>query len=230
MMNQDYQKAVLSPENDLRQAQIANQIENLPFNVQTMVLDLSTAKLSTAPLRIGFPFQSIMVQDATDTSTNVQIKIGTRDEMQSAFTLKKGDSWSRKKPVPEAFIHWDAQASKSITLVFFVDSEFRSGSMISVNSGGVSISEGSTVSGPTRVTLSAATAAAILPANSDRKVATLQNKTGAALYIAGDNTVTNSGATEGIELADDQIIEWKNTAALYGYSVAGGTVSYIEEE
>jgi hypothetical protein len=197
-----------------------------PFGIQKEVVDLSTASVN--PKRIGFPFRSIYVESATDVLANISLKPNSSDSFQSAIKLKQNDSWSRDLPVSEAYLSWDAQPGKTITLVYMLDSEFRSGSQISVTGGGVSIVDGSTVTGPTRVTLAATTAAAIAPALSTRKKATIENKTGADLYI-GDSTVTNSGATEGIKVAAGGIIYWQNTGALYGYSVAGGNVHRLEE-
>lgn len=201
-----------------------------PFAIQKLELELDTARTEENPYRIGFPFKAVYVQSATDTSTVIKFKPQTKDTFQSAVELGRKDVLNFEYPLSEAFLHWDAQTNKSVTLIFFVDAEFKSGSQISQNSGGVSINDGSTVSAPTQVTLSATTAAIICPANSDRKVATIENATGADLYIGGDNTITNSGATRGIKIANGEKIVYRNTAALYGYSVAGGDVHYIEEE
>lgn len=201
-----------------------------PFAVQAVTLDLSTARLETNPYRVNFPFRSVYVQDTTDRSTEISVKLISDDSIQSAFKLRQNDALSNSYPFPGAVFYWDAQASKSITLVFFIDAEFRSGKIITQSTGGVTLSDGSTFGPPTRVTLSAATAAVILPANPDRITATVQNNTGADLFIAGDNTVTNSGATRGISVSNGEKIVVRNTAALYGYSVAGGDVNYVEEE
>lgn len=139
------------------------------------------------------------------------------------------DAWGLGYPINACYIHWAAQSGKTITLQFFLNSDFRSGSQISQNSGGVSIVEG-TSSSFASTTLSAATAAALgLGALSTRNVATYYNDTGAVLFVGSDATVTNAGATKGIPVQPGDSIVWKNTAALYGYSVAGGVVEYLEE-
>lgn len=222
-------RAVLTQDRDKELARIADAINSLPFSVQSMTIDLSTAKLSTSPLKVGFPFKSLFIQDATDVLSNIYFRPNTVDSMQSAFNLKKNDAWSNDYPIAQGFLHWDAQASKTITLVFFTSSEFRSGSQISVTGGGVSIVDGSTITGPTRVTLSATTATIIAPALSTRKKCTIQNKTGADLYVGGSTIGAVGGVNEGIKIPSDGIIYWQNTGALYGWSVAGGNVHYNEE-
>jgi hypothetical protein len=215
--------ALLRPE----RARITDGTYNKPFNCQSITLDLTTAKLSTSPMKIAFPFTSIFVASATDTTVNVKMQLFGQDSMNSVFSMSKNDSFTMPFPVPEAYLSWPAQAGKSITIVFFVSGEFRPGSQISVINGGVSISEGSAVSLGGQVTLAAATAGIIAPALSTRNVAWIQNKTGADLYL-GDSSITDGGATEGIKVPPDYIIQWRSTAALYGYSTAGGVVSRME--
>lgn len=232
-MKQAFTKAlvdqILAGDRDKSRARIFESNTQRPFGVQKLTLDLSTAKLETDPFVVNFPFRTFFVQTASDNSVEVNFKPVTRDSYQSFFPVKKNDVWSADYPISAAFLHWSAQSGKSITLVFFVDSEFRSGSQISVNSGGVSINDGSSFEAQTRVTLVATTAAIIAPANSDRKLCLIENNTGADLFI-GSATVTNSGATRGIRLAAGDVLEWRNTAALYGYSVAGGDVHYLDQE
>lgn len=221
---------ILQRADELKRARIQNDIAQRPFQVQRLVLDLTSARLETDPLIISFPFRSIFVQDATDNGVSVNFRPTTTDSIQSYFGLKKNDSWNVDTAISRGYLHWSAQSGKTITLIFFTDAEFKSGSQISVNSGGVAISEGSVADATTRVTLAATTAAAIAPANADRNVCLLENATGADLYVSGANTVTDSGATRGIKIASGDYFEWRNTAALYGYSVAGGDVHYLEQE
>jgi hypothetical protein len=219
---------ILQAANLVKQASIFKGGTERPFAVQVMTLDLSTAQLETQPKKIGFPFKSVYAANATDTTVNINLKINSQDSYQSAIPIFQNDSLTMDYPISEAYIHWAAQAAKTIVLVFFVDAEFRSGKQISVTGGGVSIVDGSSIALGAAVTLVAATAALIAPALSTRKKATIQNKTGADIYI-GDSTITNAGATEGIKIPNDGIIYWQNTGGLYGYSVAGGKVSRTEE-
>lgn len=210
-------------------ASVADQLAQRPFSVQIFTIDLGTARLVTNPMKISGQFRSLYIQSATDTIANVQVLLGSRDSTQSAFSMKQNDAISMSNPVSEAFLYWSAQTGKSMTFVTFTDVEFRSGSQISVSGGGVSINTGTTVTGPTQVAISATTATIILPQNTARKQATLQNKTGADLYVGGSTIGAVAGANEGLRIGPNDFYVWNNTAALYGWSVPGGNISYIEE-
>lgn len=194
-----------------------------------IVLDLTTARDINNPFEVLFPFRSVFVEQASDANTFFYLKPSNREDMQKPFRMGLKDSWALPYQIPKCFLHWSAQPGKTVELVFFADGEFRSGSQISVTSGGVSISDGSTVSGPTQVVLAAGVAGIIAPQLLTRKVSIIQNKTGSDFYI-GAATVTSSGATEGIKIPDGAIIEHRNTGALYGFSPAGGNVHRLEEE
>lgn len=213
------------------QAQAFLKRANVEKTVQghRVTLNLNSARDINNPMEILFPFKSVFVEQASDANTFFYLKPSNREDMQKSFRMGLKDSWALPYQIPKCFLHWDAQPGKTAELVFFADAEFRSGSQISVTSGGVSISDGSTVTGPTQAVLTAATAGIIAPQLLTRKVAIIQNKTGSDLYIGGA-AVTGSGATEGIKIAPDAIIEHRNTGALYGFSIGGGNVHRLEEE
>lgn len=229
VMDAETSAMILEEWRRLKSAQIYRASTVKPFSVQTITLDLTTAKLATDPFKIGFPFKSVYISSATDTTVNVNMQVNTRDSYQSSIPLYLNDSWVSDEELSEAYLYWSAQSAKSITLTLFVDSEFRSGKQISVTGGGVTIVDGSSISGPTRVTLAATTATIIAPALSNRKKCTIQNKSGADLYIGGSTIGAVGGATEGIKIPNDGIIYWQNTGALYGWSVPGGNIHYLEE-
>ncbi len=220
---------LLAANDVLKRARIYQGSTERPAKVQVLTIALDTAKLATDPLRIGFPFKSMFITTATDTNVELSVLAGTRDSLQSAFPMHKNDSWNSEEPISEAYLYWAAQSGKSITIIFFIDSMFNSGSQISVSSGGVTLSDGSTISAASRTTLAATTAAVIAAADSTRKVTTLYNNTGGTLYVGGDATVTSSGATTGIGYPNQAIFQHRNTGALYGYSVAGGDVVKVTE-
>lgn len=194
-----------------------------------VVLNLSVARDINNPFEVLFPFRSVFVEQASDANTFFYLKPSNREDMQKPFRMGLKDSWGLPYQLPKCYLHWDAQVGKSVELVFFADGEFRSGSQISVTSGGVSITEGSTVTGPTQVILAAGVAAIIAPQLLTRKIATIQNKSGGDLFI-GAASVTATGATEGIKVSNGNVIEWRNTGAIYGFSVSGGNIHRIEEE
>lgn len=219
-------KAAIRSINDERSALIYNAAVNNPFQVQSYTLDLTTARDVSNPFIINFPFKCIAFKSATDLSTNVDVKFNSFDSGLSSVNFKDNDNLSSDVMFDSAYITHSAQSGKSIVVYIFVSSKFTSGSFL--NSGTVTVSNPTTLVGPTRVVLSAATATIIAPATTARRQATIQNKTGASLYV-GDSTVTNSGATEGIEMVNGAVMYYANTAALYGYSVAGGNVNRLEE-
>ncbi|KYG65268.1 hypothetical protein AZI87_11985 [Bdellovibrio bacteriovorus] len=199
--------------------------QNQGFRVK---IDLSAARAENNPLAVDFPFKSVFVENATDASVQVYLRATSKEDHQTAFLFKMRDSWTIEYQVPRAYLHWAAQPGKTATLVFFPDSEFRSGSQLSVTSGGVSVSDGSVVNTPVSVTLAAGVAAVIVPQNLDRKVALIENKTGSDIWIGGP-AVSNAGANEGIRIASGERLEYRNTGDLYGYSVGGGKVTRVEE-
>jgi hypothetical protein len=196
-----------------------------------MTLALDTAKPDSQPLKIGFPFKALWVQDATDSAVVVNIRVGGRDLTNSPFKLRLNDVWKSDDPMAEAYLDWPAQTGKSVTILYSINSDFTSGRNVSVNSGGVSINEGDSFT-TAQVTMTAATATLIKASLSSRKVLAVQNNTGADLWVGG-SAVSNTGANQGIKVVANGIFYWRNTAALYGYSVAGGAgdsgITYMEE-
>lgn len=222
-------RALVERSEELDLAYLGQNKNERPQTIQKMTFDLSVARPRESAVKALYPFRSLSVESATDPATNIFILPNTDDDQQSFFVAKQNDSWTVERKVSKALLFWDAQPGKKITINFFADSEFRSGSQLSVSSGGVSITEGTSASGPLSVTLLAATAAIIAPVNLSRKVATIENKTGGDIFIAGDNTVTASGVTEGLRVPPGAKIIWKNSGALYGFSVFGGSVARVEE-
>lgn len=190
-----------------------------PTDIQTVTIDLTTARTLANPIRIGFPFKSYFVVASTGgANATFNLHYSTQDISAVGIPLSIKDSGILEFPVRQAYLTNAAQ-SGTMTILFSVTTEFRSGSQISLSSGGVSITEGSTLSTRTNVglTLTSSTASIILPADSSRKVETIQNFTGQTLWL-GDSTVTDlSGAKPGIQINDGDIFIWKNTAALYAY-------------
>lgn len=212
------------------QAAIGFQLDNKPFEVRELVLDLTEAKLTTKPQEINFPFRSLFVREATDVLTSVRIRPISDDSFQSSVALKLNDSLEFEEPIPRASLFWDAQPSKSLTLLFFVSSVFKPGSQVSQTGGGVAIIDGSSASTSNK-TIAAAGATALCAASPLRKVATIQNNTGASIWIGPTSAVDNAagGANLGYEVPAGATIQWRNTAALYCYSVGGGFALVLEE-
>jgi hypothetical protein len=226
-MTSEIAKAILNEMTLQRKAEIFQGSTASLFEIQTMTLDLSTARAITNPLRIGFPFKSLFVRSATDNSVAVTLRPLTADSYQSGVDLRLNDSLDFDQQQASGFLSWSAQSGKSITLVFFVNASFKSGSQVSQTAGGVAIVDGSSFT-RTVTTLAAATATSILASDTTRKICSIQNNTGGYLYV-GDSTITDSGSTIGLAVAPGAIFQWRNTAQLYGYSVLGGPILLLSE-
>lgn len=223
--------ALLLPKRNLDRASIYDNLANADALISVVELDLSVAQDVTKPYEVGFPFLSVYVEDATDTGTTVNMKVNSRGTAQGAVSLTRKDSLEFDRPVAKAFLSWDAQASKTMRIVFFLESRFRTGSLISQNSGGVAINEGSIAGATTRLqVVGAAAAVELLPQNFDRNIAVIENASGGPIYISGAGTVTDSGATRGLRINPGDFYEWRNTAALFVYATANADVHYMEQE
>ena len=204
-----------------------------PFIVQKVVVALDKGNVDASGnlvgnlYKVGFPFKSLFVKASTDTTTTVSIQPDTQDSYQSAVPLVLNDSLDLDSKISGAYLSWQSQPGKSITILFFVSAAFRSGSQLSLSGGGTSISEGSAFTG-SQVTLAAAAATSVAIVNGLRKVLTLQNTSGASIWIGGA-AVSNAGVNIGIEVVAGANFYWRNSAAFYAYSVGGGLITLLEE-
>lgn len=202
-----------------------------PFAVQQMVFPLDTAQLPTNPLPINFPFRSLVIRAATDSAVGIDMRLFAMDAIQSVVTLRQNDALKFPYAINKAFLSWAAQPGKSITILFMVDGELSLGSINTTISGGVTLQEGTAIGAIQSQALVAATATIIAPALSTRKTCTLMNLSSGNLYYGGDNTVTDTSvvATQGIVVPPGGQFNYRNTAALWGYTTLAGTVNRLEE-
>lgn len=188
-------------------------------------LELDAARTAQNPFVISAPFTAFYVEEATDTNVSIRMSLTSPEgqNISQYTTLRENDSGEFEDPIRAAYLTWPAQVGKTLTLVIYLGVAFRPGSQISVNSGGVSINDGSAVANSV-VTLAAAAATVLFAADATRKVGSAFNDTGATLYLGGTATVTDTGATKGFPWLPGAPLTWRNTAALYCYN-PGGTVS-----
>lgn len=221
----------LKPEREMERGEALRSAHERPRNVLVVTLNLTTERTEGNPFRIPFPFKTVFARDTSgDTSANVDLMLHSNDAAAYAnrVNLKLNDSFSLPTVVAEGYLTWSAQSGKTITLYFAIEGEFRSGQQLSLTAGGTSITDGSTFS-VAAATLAAATAGAIVAQDTSRKAATFVNESGADLWIGGAS-VSNTGANKGVLVAAGEKVVWRNTAALYGYSVAGTTLTVMSEE
>jgi hypothetical protein len=222
------QRALIKMADALDLARMAQNIENPSQEIQVFTIDLGQPATEQRPFKVDFPFKSIFIRDATDTSVQIFLKPMTDNTSQGAVAMKINDSMTFGSRM-RASLFWNTQPSKTMTIVVLAASQFSSGTLNSQNAGGVSINDGSSAT-LAAVTLVAATVAAIVPVDTTRKTALVQNKTGSDLYLGVDNQVLPSGTNEGILISAGQTITWRNTAALWAYSVTGGKVTVLSEK
>ena len=209
-----------------RDSQISNSSRLRPQSQYRLVLALDTAADDSSSFEWKQPFDGFYVEDATDSSTEVKMGIIAPESQQvrNYVTLKQNDSAEYNEAISGAFFTWSAQASKTITIVFFMGVKFRPGSLRSFLNGGVTPTFGSGATPQTRVQ-STAMAGALFTADADRKMMTITNMdTANTVYISGTSAVTGSAGTKpGIPIAPGQTYEWQSQAACYAICDAGLT-------
>jgi len=194
---------------------------------RTLTLALDTAKLATQPYKIGFPFKSLQVYDATDTNVTVYLKASSQDDSQDWITLTKNNSLEFTKPIREAYLYWTAQTSKSIKIIFLLSGKFATNQFVQTSTGGVTLYDGSAVSPSAGATV-AATAAALFASDTSRKMALIQNNGTIPIFISGTSSVTtDTGANPGIKLNPGESFEWRSSAACYFIAASAGSSGKI---
>ncbi len=200
----------------------------LNYEARVVTIDLTSVRLDTDPYLISFPFKSLAVLSATDSNVSINVKLSTQDTYQDGIPLKKGTSFVLPQPTNKAFLNWTAQVGKTITLLLMVSGEFRSNILDLVNSGSITVSEGTSFTTAV-VALTAATATQLFPANTTRKTGTWVNDTGSDVWL-GNASVSSSGVNKGMRVAPGASFTYRNTSALYAFSVGGSATEVIFEE
>ncbi len=208
-------------------AQVAIDKATRPLSILEIKIDFSKPVSELAPQRIGHAFKSMYFQNSDNPKNVILVKPSTTDAHQSSFELGYKDVWTVDRTLNDAFIYWPAGQTGTGKLILFTDSNFKSGSQVSITAGGLSISEGSSAA-LTNQTLTAATASEILPQNFFRKTATVVNDTGDNIFLGENNTV-NATTKKGVPIANGDSFKWRNSAALYAYSTGGGKLIVLEE-
>lgn len=121
----------------------------MPKRVETVVVDLTTARDSGAPLEIKVPFNAVHVESiyttasgaATTGTVKISFDYGDIASIQNCKTLSSNDSFTVDKEVSKAFITNTAQSGVSARIAFMTDIDYRPGATQSViTSGNVAIS------------------------------------------------------------------------------------------
>lgn len=212
---------------DKKTAYINYSQKDKPKLLEKIIIDLGQDYSENTPFIVNFAFKSVFVQKATDTSCILNLKPISKESHQPSMLMKLRDSWSVDYPIPKCFLHWDIQPGKSMEILFFAESDFRSGSQLSITSGGVNITEGISFTRSVQ-TLAAATATSIFAQNSSRTVSSFINQTLDIVFV-GEAGISATGATRGWPVAPGEIFQWRNVSQLFGYSSPGGDILKFEE-
>lgn len=209
-------------------AQIYNTAINNPFELQVFPIDLSVVRTLANPFVIPFAFKSIAFKNGTTAQSNCNVQFNSQDSGLSSLNFTSNDNLSSDFMFDSGYITNTAQPGQSIVCYVFTKSSFRSGSYI--NSGTVQIAPAAAFA-ITNPVLVAASATSIIAQNTSRQKITVQNNSGASVWLGG-SSVTNSGANRGLEVINGNSVEINSTARWYAYSVAGaaaGGITIVEE-
>lgn len=214
VISKDIADQILNLASQVDKASVFDANTQRPNEVIVVDIDLSVARLETDPKIIKFPFKSVYVVQASDTAALINLKPISRDSSQGSIPFRDKDSWKLDRQITDCYIHWDAQAGKTMKLIFFVNSSFESGSFVTVIQGGVAVIEGNSsemerVSGD-EVEFQ------ICALNLNRKILRFKNISDWPVRVS---TVTPVDANNSWAVPSGATFEWRNTEPLYGKSV-----------
>lgn len=201
-----------------------------PLEVIVITLPLDTAQSVTDPKALGFAFSSVLVRDGSDNNCAVYLRPYSKDSLQDSIKLRKNTLFETGAiPADKAFLHWDAQPGKSVTLEFHVRGKVTNGNQQTIST----TSEGTSTTSLAKKTVGTSNGI-LLPADADRIVTTVQNQGSVPIWV-GDSLCTVGadvgGATPGICVLAGQTMYWKNVGALYAIAVsANSSIAVLDEK
>lgn len=190
-----------------------------PSAIRVQTFTLTTAPVNPQP--VGFAFKSAYVVDATDGAATVSLRPFSDSENNDYVPLSLKDVLSFDNPINKCFINWSAQSGKTLTIVFFTDAKFQSGS--SVNEVTSSL-DGSSITDQVSASFTSTTAA--LLDNSSRNVITIQNAGPDDCYIGGSGVSAVAGSEKGLLLPVGGERTYRNSAAVYCAVLGACTLRY----
>ncbi len=193
-------------------------VRRVSFGPTNTLTNLANALEQNQAIPVPFKFKSIRVEKASGADVEVKLIVGKNNTGRDYILLRQNDTINFDY-LTEGWLYWDAQAGETMDILFGIDVEFRQGSLISESTGGVVISEGTDVETVAAATV-ATTAGVLLAADTTRVMSTIQNKSGATIWL-GDSTVTTS---TGFELVANGVYEYKNSDALYAIASGASAV------
>ncbi len=224
---------------DMPSENIQDLVQRRPKAFTKYEISLTTARTESDPFVIASVGRAFQVVFFTTTDAariplvNAYCKVRIGENLEEC-AFDGHNEWGYRGDFEKLYLSWAAQTGVTLSLIVYHFDETPWMNKSNQVTGTISASGATfTVSSPTAytrtvVTLSATTEIALLGVDATRKNGLVQNNTGAILYV-GPTGLTNSGATIGIAIAVGGSLIWNNTAALFGYSVAGGTAVAISE-
>lgn len=197
-------------------------------------VDLSTAASEFAPgLIIGFPFKSIIFENASSDSVRVKCKYNSNDAGVSFQTYGDNASVKTDRMFSKAFIFWDAQPGETIDITVYLTADYFSGSL--KNSGTVSVAEivdpvvidKGNVRTITNPVIAATTATQVVVSSAGIRKIKIFNDDTETIYIGGDSTITDLGATKGEPLPAGLVWETECVDDVWIYSVGGNAAGLV---
>lgn len=201
-------REIISADRLVDQAYIDNAQAGADQLFRTVTLSLTNAKTDGAPFEIKFPFRSVFVPTASDSSTTVNMRPFTSNNANAPIPLTQNASLQMDRPIKGAQFTWDAQSGKEITLFFILQGVYRPGSLFTEVASAV---EGNNISVLSPLTLTT-TAQEIFPEDLTRTVA---NYSASGAFLISN---TSGGTYFPINALDGY---WKNTAQIFGKTAAG---------
>lgn len=226
-MEQAFSTLALDHIGDDRRAQVESQVRDATVrnDVRVKLIKLTSELLGTkqdarTPYIVKCEAKVVAVVDATDSSVRVWCKPNSEYQHQDPTLLRQNGKTDFGSAVGGIALYWDAQAGKEMTLVVLSSGTYDSGNINSNLTGGVNISEGTTVTTRDRTGLTIASAgrAIVIPADADRAVETICNLTGQTLYFGDANVTDENGNYPGIPVLTGGQFIWKNKGACYAYN------------
>lgn len=215
-----------------RDAQIARNIQTQDQTVIVMELDLNEERTMSNPWKIGVSFKSVFVHSATDfngnifTGAKINLAFGSRGLHQKPIPMQVNSSIKSDRYFTDAFFTWTRMQGVKVTVIIFTDAEYDSGQQLQLVTGGTVVTTGIRQLN-TRVQVSDSIINTILSQDSNRTQATIQNTSGADIYL-GD--LTSSMDLEAIVVPDGGVYYHTNTGPLKMIgALDGGYVRIVEE-
>lgn len=179
-----------------------------PSAIRVQTFDL--ASVPTNPISVGFAFKCAYIVSASDAQTQILLRPFSDSENNDYVPMSLKDALNFDYPINKCFINWVAQAGKTMTVVFFTDAKFESGSSVNQTAG---TPDGNAFNDFAAVAFNSVNAT--LLDNSIRNVITIYNNGPDECRVGGSGIDATVGSEKGLRIPANQERRYKNTGAVY---------------